>query len=88
MSGLTVPETKLKGPGGYTTNTPTLKPGAGNLKPFGGGTPDRVQANAATPFKGKRGSNKDTDRMLKNVPRVVDAPPTPPEEPEAPAPEG
>jgi len=73
----------LKGAGGYTTTTPTLKGGAGRLKPMGGGTANKVGTNAATPFRGKRGSNKDTQALLKNTPRTLLDQPPPPEEPEA-----
>ena len=71
MSGLEVKTTKLSGPGGYTTSTPTLKGGAGDLKPMGGGTPNRVGNKAVTPFRGKSGSNPDTQALLKNVPRTI-----------------
>ena len=71
MSGLTPKSTKLSGPGGYTTTTPTLKGGAGDLKPMGGGKADRVGTNAVTPFRGKSGSNPDTQALLKNVPRTI-----------------
>jgi hypothetical protein len=57
---------------------------AGTLKPMGGGTANKVSSRAATPFRGKRGSNKDTQALLKNVPRtLLDQPAPPPEEPEA-----
>jgi hypothetical protein len=87
MAGLTVKQTPLKKAGGYTTTTPTLSPGAGHLKPFGGGVPDRRPAShaVASPYhRGRKGRNKDTEALLKNVPRTVvtDAAPPPPEEEE------
>lgn len=73
---MTPKSTKLSGPGGYTTNTATKKGGAGQLKPMGGGKPNKVGNAAASPFSGgKKGSNKDTQALLKNVDRQVDAPP-------------
>lgn len=72
MSGLTPKSTPLKGPGGYTTNTPTKSGSAGQLKPMGGGKPMRVQSQSVSPFSGgKKGSNPDTQALLKNVPRTV-----------------
>ena len=71
MAGLTVKSTPLSGPGGYTTTTPTLKGGAGALKPMGGGTANKVGYKKVTPFRGKSGSNPDTQALLKNVPRKV-----------------
>jgi hypothetical protein len=69
---MTPKSTKLSGPGGYTTTTPTLKGGAGDLKPMGGGKPMKVGNAAASPFSGgKKGSNKDTQALLKNVKRTV-----------------
>ena len=72
MAGLTVKSTKLSGPGGYTTSTPTLQGGAGTLKPMGGGTASKPRRKAVTPFSGKSGvGSADTRALLKNVPRTV-----------------
>ena len=71
MSGLTVKQTPLLSPGGYSPTVKTLSGGAGELKPMGGGTPDRIQAKSVTPFRGKSGSNPDTQALLKNVPRTI-----------------
>jgi hypothetical protein len=71
---LTVKQTPLLSPGGYTTTTPTLSPGAGELKPFGGGVPDRRPKShqvKSVYYRGRSGSNPDTERLLKNVPRTV-----------------
>jgi hypothetical protein len=54
MTGLTVKSTPLSGPGGYTTSTPTLKGGAGELKPMGGGTKLTPHRHAVSPFSGGR----------------------------------
>jgi hypothetical protein len=83
---LTVKQTPLKGPGGYTTNTPTLTPGAGRLKPFAAGTSSRRPSSHEMPspyFRGRRGAPRaDTVSLLKNTPRtLLDQPePPPPEE--------
>lgn len=75
MAGLTPKETKLSGPGGYTTTTPTKAGGAGTLKPMGGGTAN--VRKAGTPVNnrifqgGKRGSDAATSARLKNVKRVI-----------------
>ena len=73
MAGLTPKSTPLKGPGGYTTNTPTKSGSAGQLKPMGGGKPMRVQSQSVSPFSGgKRGGDDSiTHRYLKNVKRTV-----------------
>jgi hypothetical protein len=72
---LTVKQTPLKGAGGYTTTTPTLTPGAGHLKPFGGGVPDVRSSSHAMPspyFRGRRASPRaDTEALLKNQERVI-----------------
>jgi hypothetical protein len=71
---LTVKSTKLKGPGGYTTTTPTLSPGAGHVKPMGGGVATKRPAShqVQSPYAGGRsGSNADTEALLKNTPRTV-----------------
>jgi hypothetical protein len=74
MAGLTVKQTPLKGAGGYTTTTPTLSPGAGHLKPFGGGTPNPhsvTRAVASPYYRGRPGRNPDTEALLKNRERVI-----------------
>ena len=54
---MTPKATKLSGPGGYTTNTPTLKGSAGALKPMVGSRATSVHRGAASPFSGgRRGS--------------------------------
>jgi hypothetical protein len=71
---LTVKKTPLKAGGGYTTTTPTLSPGAGHLKPFGGGVPDvRPKSHQVQSpyYRGRPGSNPDTQALLKNRPRVI-----------------
>jgi|tagenome__1003787_1003787.scaffolds.fasta_scaffold20626124_2 hypothetical protein len=74
---LTVKATPLHGPGGYTTNTPTLKGGAGQLKVFGGGTPNVRKTgtlNASPTFESKgakRGHDSYTTAALKNIPRTI-----------------
>jgi hypothetical protein len=54
MPGLTVKSTQLSGPGGYTTTTPTLKGGAGELKPMGGGTKNAPHRRQVSAFSGGR----------------------------------
>lgn len=74
MSGLTVKQTPLKGPGSYTTTTPTKAGGAGELKPFGAGTANNRSITIQTKspyFGGKRGSDAATSRLLKNKPRTI-----------------
>jgi hypothetical protein len=74
MAGLTVKQTPLKRAGGYTTTTPTLTPGAGSLKPFAAGVPDRRPSSHAVVspyYRGRRGSNLDTEALLKNQERVI-----------------
>jgi hypothetical protein len=69
---MTPKATRLSGPGGYTTTTPTLKGGAGDLKPMGGGTANKVNNKAQSPFaRGKRGTDKNRHDALKNVPRTI-----------------
>ena len=75
MAGLTVKQTPLKGAGGYTTNTPTLSPGAGELKVFGAGTAHVRKAGTEVQNRtfqgGKRGSDSYTTAALKRVRRVI-----------------
>lgn len=69
---MTPKATTLSGPGGYTTTTPTLKGGAGALKPMGGGTPNKVgRAQVSSLARGKRGTDKNRHDALKNVPRTI-----------------
>lgn len=71
--GLTPIGTTLKGPGGYTTNTPTLKGSAGKLKPMVGARKTPVHHNAATPFSGgRRGSSVKLRGDATIIPSVPD----------------
>ena len=71
MSGLTPISTKLSGPGGYTTTTPTLKGGAGELKPMGGGVSSKPKRNAVSPFsEGRRGRSVELKGPGKIIPAV------------------
>ena len=74
MSGLTVKETPLKGPGGYTTTTPTLSGGAGELKPMAGGVQSKRPSSheVQSPYhRGSSGSRPDTEALLHNTPRTI-----------------
>ena len=74
MAGLTVKQTPLLSPGKYTTTTPTLTGGSGQLKPFGGApSPQRsiLKPPKSVYYGGKRGSNPDTRNVLKNIPREI-----------------
>jgi hypothetical protein len=76
MAGLTVKQTPLKGPGGYTTTTPTLSPGAGELKVFGAGIPDVRKAGTEVQSRlfqrgHRHGSDPYTSAALKRVPRTI-----------------
>jgi hypothetical protein len=71
---LTVKQTPLKGPGGYTTTTPTLAGGAGELKVFAGGVATKRPSShqVKSPYyRGRSGSNPDTEALLKNTSRTI-----------------
>jgi hypothetical protein len=73
MSGLTPKSTALKGPGGYTTTTPTLKGGAGALKPLTGSRATPVHHNAVSPFSGgRRGKSVELRGDATIIPSVPD----------------
>ena len=75
---LTVKTTPLKGAGGYTTTTPTLKGSAGALKPMGGGQQSHRKAGTEVVNQtyghgkgGRKGEDKHTTAFLKNQARTI-----------------
>ena len=59
-------------PGRYQHTVATKSPGAGELKPFSGGTAVTPHKKQVTPFSGKKGAPRsDTVAKFKNTPRTV-----------------
>lgn len=73
MAGLTPKSTPLKGPGGYTTTVPTLKGGAGVLKPMVGSRATPVHRSAVSPFSGgSRGKSVELRGPATVIPDIPD----------------
>lgn len=59
-------------PGRYQDTVATKSPGAGELKPFAGGTAVKAGQKARTPFSGHKGAPRpDTVAKFKTTPRTV-----------------